>query len=724
MLLKKIIFIIIVVLICKVNFAQNQLNFIVKDSITSELMPGVNVIETGTLNGAATDVNGLAKLKIQKKGFVDFSFQFIGYQLKNLKLNVDTKDSVFVVLLHAIATDIDEVVISSVRTNSRIENIPTLIEVLGVDDLNEENGIKPGNILSILGDMAGVQMQQTSISSGNSYARIQGLNGRYTQILKDGIPLFGGMSGNFGIMQIPPLDLHQIEIIKGSCATLYGGDAIGGIINLISKMPRKEQEIGFTVNQTSLKENNVNFFASKRYKNIGYTIFAGNTYQKESDIDKDSLTDVPKINSFVIHPRLLFYLNSKSTLTVNYSGTFDIRSGGEIKYFESLASDTLYHVKSKINRNNADIKYVNNFSDNKNLTVKISSSFFDQNLDTKYYKFNAKQFLFYSEVSYFVQLKKMNWVSGFNLNSDKSDNQSLQINAIDNYNFHTLGMFVQNTYNPTEKLCIESGFRLDYNTNYNFYPLPRLSVLYRFNKVFSARVNGGLGYKNPNVLTYIDTETELNKLIQQKSLKAELSQGINADLNFLKILADNFIVNINQSFYFTNLNSPVYSNDIGNGKIVLLNAAQAVQTKGMQTYSRITYKNTELYLSYAYTDVVKKYDNIHPEVIATPKHNLSGVIVFEFEENIRFGLESSYIAGQLNQDYQACKNYFLMAAMIQYSLGNFSFVLNAENLLDFRQSKYEKVFEGSVSNPVFHQLWAPVDGRVVNFSVNWKLKKP
>src|ERR1700744_913759 len=120
------------------------------------------------------------------------------------------------------------------------------VEVIGSEDMREENTIKPANIASILGDVSGVQIQQSSAVSGNTNVRIQGLNGQYTQILRDGMPLYDGFSGGFGILQIPPLDLKQVELIKGSASTLYGGGAIAGLINLISKRPTEEQEAIFT----------------------------------------------------------------------------------------------------------------------------------------------------------------------------------------------------------------------------------------------------------------------------------------------------------------------------------------------------------------------------------------------------------------------------------------------------------------------------------------------
>ena len=170
--------------------------------------------------------------------------------------------------------------------------------------MQEESGIKPAGIASILGDISGVQIQQTSAISGNSNVRIQGLDGRYTQILKDGMPLFDGFSGGLGVLNIPPLDLQQVEIIKGSASTLYGGGAIGGLVNIISRKPTTKQELTALANYSTLSEKNLNLYASKKYNFLGYTFFAGYTSQNAKDINKDGFSDVPEINSVVVHPKL------------------------------------------------------------------------------------------------------------------------------------------------------------------------------------------------------------------------------------------------------------------------------------------------------------------------------------------------------------------------------------------------------------------------------------
>lgn len=698
--------------------AQNILTGVVVDASTGKPLYGAT-IKSGKISMVSNN-NGIFEIKYADSNYLHLVVSYVGYTTKDTLLTRNQKNITDTIFLSPEINEEDDVTVSAVRTHSRLGNIPTRVEIIGQDDLDEENGIKPGSISSILGDIAGVQMQQVSASSGNTYARIEGLNGRYTQILKDGLPLFGGLSQSFSVMQIPPLDLKQIEIIKGSASTLYGGDAIGGIINLVSKSPTEKPELSFTANQTTLKETDINGYYAQKFKTTGMTIFASQVFQKQKDIDGDGLSDVPNIHSTVIHPRFIFYFNPKSTLTLNYTGTFDQRKGGNMQYLSGEKNNSQYFVNSIMQRHNADLNWQYNLSDNNNLSVKFSSNFVNQNLSTKYYLFHARQSIYYSEISYLHKSSKADIVAGMNFNGEVFKNESPAITSINNYNYLTVGAFAQATWRPLQKLTIEAGFREDYHSSYKFFPLPRLSFLYKFNNDVSFRINGGFGYKIPSIINYIDPENDLDRITPGKKLDAELSQGINADINFNKKIGSVAVL-VNQSFFYTNIDHPVYDSSSSFTKINLVNADKSLQTIGSQTYARLNFVNMELYLSYVYTDVKQRYDLLHPHPYITPRNNFAATFLYEFSDHFKAGIESSVFAGQLDENYQPVRNYTMIALMLNYSIPHWSFVLNGENLLDFRQNKYEKIYDGTIDDPVFHKLWAPIDGRVINLSVKWSL---
>ena len=235
-----------------------SLRIILRDSLTQSPVIGGSVSVPGTGVGAATDVKGEALLTPAPAPGTRLRVEALGYRPQLVA--APAAGALLTLQLAAAAQAIEEeVLVTATRTNSRLEDLPTRVEVLGEEELTEENGIKPGNIASLLGDIAGTQIQPTSPTTGNADLRIQGLPGRYSQILRDGLPLLGGYSGSFGILQIPPLDLRQIELIKGSSSTLYGGGAIAGLVNLVSKTPvLGTPQLTFTANQSTLKESNLN----------------------------------------------------------------------------------------------------------------------------------------------------------------------------------------------------------------------------------------------------------------------------------------------------------------------------------------------------------------------------------------------------------------------------------------------------------------------------------
>ena len=129
---------------------------------------------------------------------------------------VETGTTRVVVDIEAVAVLKEEITVTATRTETRIEDEPLRVEVLNQEEVEEKALMTPGDIAMLLNETSGLRVQVTSPSLGAANVRVQGLRGRYAQLLSDALPLYGGQTGSIGLLQIPPLDLGQVEIIQGS----------------------------------------------------------------------------------------------------------------------------------------------------------------------------------------------------------------------------------------------------------------------------------------------------------------------------------------------------------------------------------------------------------------------------------------------------------------------------------------------------------------------------
>jgi outer membrane receptor for ferrienterochelin and colicins len=705
--------------------AQNIFSCIIKDAQSQEHLQNVSVVLKGTSTGIASDSSGMAIIKKIPNGKHVFAFTSVGYKEYSLEVNfpLPVVDSVFTILLEPLPTEEEQVVVvASSRTESRIEDLPTKIEVLGVEEVNEEVGIKPGNIASLLGDVAGIQIQQTSATTGNAEMRVQGLPGEYTQILKDGMPLFGGYSGSFSILQIPPLDLKQIEIVKGASSTLYGGGAIAGMVNLISKRPKEgEFEKTILINHSTLKENNINLYLSNRKNKTGFTFFSGANLQQSVDVNKDGFSDVPDTKSFFFHPTLFIYPNKKNLVYIGYNGVFENRKGGDMQVVdEKPDAQHQYFISNKSTRHTIDLNWENKVNTTDRLILKGTSSWFDRKIETNVFGMDARQLSYFSEISYLKKWDRNDLVTGINFTGEDFHKKLPDSTQITNYSQNTIGVFVQDDWKASSKFIIQTGIRFDHHNEYGNFALPRISVLYKISSHFTTRLGSGLGYKIPTVFSNDIDERDYPNILPLQNVKAERSIGANWDVNYHQKI-NNWDITINQAFFVNRINDPIITKENSTGDISFYNEAKPITTKGLETYVQVFYDALEIYAGYIYTSAKKLYDNNQPYLSLIAKNKFATIIAYEFSHNFRAGIESAYTGKQYLDDGSRTPGYLFVAAMMRYDYKKLSFVLNCENLLDYRQTKKESIVIPPVTNPMFKQLWAPIDGRVVNFSIRIKL---
>lgn len=705
--------------------AQQTFRAEIKDTETGEPLFGANVAVKNTSLGATAGTNGEVIIQNIPEGEQTLVFSFIGYQTKEIKYEFPLDGyEVIEILLAPAGEEMEEVIIASTRSRRTIVDLPTRVEVISGEELAEKGNMKPGDIRMLLNETTGIQTQQTSATSQNSSIRIQGLDGRYTQLLKDGYPLYAGFSGGLSLLQIVPLDLQQVEIIKGASSTLYGGGAIAGLVNLVSKTPGEEQELNFLLNATSALGLDLSGFYSNTFGKWGTTIFASYHLGTPYDPANIGLTAIPEFNRYNINPRLFFYFDENTTLDVGVHVTVEDRIGGNIDFIEgdTQISDA-YFERNKTNRTSTRAGFAKTYSNGNFLNIKNSFSFFERSIEIPNYRFSGDQLASFTEASYTFGEDAMEWIGGVNLWIDKfTQDEGSAARPVD-YNHVTYGAFIQNNWKVSEGMSLESGLRTDYQNEYGFFLLPRVSALFTINNRFTARIGGGLGYKTPTVFTEDAERLQFRNVlpIDVSQTKAERSVGGNFDLNYRGQLTPEIDYTINTLFFYTQVKNPLILTNSFRNTFEYLQPDGYVDTRGIETNIKLGYRDFKLFTGYTLADVNRHYNGVVTEMPLVAQHRLNNVLMFEKEDNIKIGLEAYYFSPQKLNDGTTGRQYWIFGLMTEKIWENFSLFLNFENFTDTRQTKFDEIFTGSISNPQFRDIYAPVDGFVVNGGIKIKL---
>lgn len=695
--------------------AQNTFQARVVDAEENTPLLGATV-KIGPTKGAVTDINGYVEIPNIDADTIHVTVSYVGYN-PVIYTYVFPLQGIQTIALKE-GEELEEVVVTSTRSSRTIDDIPTRIEAISSEELEEKAIMKSSNIAMVLRESTGIQMQQTSASSANQSIRIQGLDGRYTQILKDGFPLFSGFSSGLSIMQIPPLDLRQVEIIKGSNSTLYGGGAIAGLINLVTYTPQEERKLRLMLDQTQALGTTFNGFYAERFGKFGLTFYASANRQEAYDPNNDDFSDIPRIRIFTINPSFFYYPDEKSSLRVTLNTTLENRLGGDMQVIENNQSGIHQFTEENVSdRISYQLTYQNQLDDSRSLTIKNSLTYFKRDITEPDFQFMGDQWSSFSEIAYNYGSSKSNWISGLNLYTDQFNETPFDSLERD-YSYTTFGAFTQNTIDLTDKLTLESGLRFDYDLDYGLFALPKLSFLARFSQEWSARIGGGLGYKLPTIFTE-DAEnlTYQGILPINTSTKAERSVGGNLDFNYQTFLGDEWTLTINQLFFYTSLNDALVFRENNLGQFFYENADGQVTSQGIETNIKLGFRDFKLFANYAYINTRLRYDNLNEQKPLTPKHNIGSVLMYEVEDKWRIGYEAYYTGSQFRSDRTKTADYWMMGFMIMRKINKLSMYVNFENFTDTRQHNLENFQVDTHVKPDFPELWAPTDGRIINTGI-------
>jgi len=707
------------------GLAQNTFKAIIRDVETKETLTGATVLVRGTSNGSITDQNGFVRITNIPDGKCVIQFRMTGYEehMEDFIFPISQQDTAKI-FLSASHEEVDEVVVTATRSSRTIENTPTRLEAISGEELEEKGNMKPGDIRMMLNESTGIQTQQTSATSYNSSIRIQGLDGKYTQILRDGFPLYSGFSGGLGLLQVVPLDLKQVEVIKGASSTLYGGGAIAGLVNLVSRMPKEERELNFLMNGTSAVGLDISGFYAQKLEKTGSTVFASYNSGNPYDPADIGFTAIPKFRRITLNPKLFVYASPKTTLNIGFNSTLENRTGGDMQYIDGKGDDThSYFEKNQTRRFSTQLGIDHLVTDSAVFKLKNSFNYYDRKIEIPDFAFSGIQFSSFTEGTYAIKRQNQEWIAGLNLWTERFAQDKTNTAKVVDYNHITFGAFVQNTWTASDLFSLETGIRGDYQNEYGFFLLPRLAALFKLNSSLSARLGGGLGYKTPTVFTEDAERLQFRNVlpIDPDNTKAEKSIGGNLDVNYRVLITPELSFSLNTLFFNTRILKPLILTPVENGFYEFQQSDGYIDTKGVEVNAKLTYNDFKLFVGYTLADVNQQMNGIFSEFPLVAKHRLNNVLMYEREEKLKIGLEAYYYSKQKLNDGSTGQSYWLCGLMAEKLWERFSVFVNFENLFDTRQTKFGSIYTGPVSNPVFKDIYAPVDGFVVNGGIKLRL---
>jgi outer membrane receptor for ferrienterochelin and colicins len=718
--MKKILFLCIAVLCAFTTYAQHNVTLSIKKNEDRSPLSGATATIVSLNKTSVADSLGIVTFADIAAGTYQIKISYVELEEQEVTVQVPQADSVRLeVFLEEGEEHEEEVIVTTTRTSRAISDIPTRVETISGEELTEKGNMKPGDIRMLLNESTGIQTQQTSATSYNSSIRIQGLDGRYTQILRDGLPLYSGFSGGLSLMQVAPLDLKQIEVIKGSSSTLYGGGAIAGLVNLVSKTPTAKRELSFLGNGTSAGGLDLSGFYSQKFNKVGVTVFGSRNTGRAYDPADIGLTAIPKFERYTINPRLFLY-GHKTTADVGISYITEDRIGGSMAFIKSGTAG--FFEKNNTDRITTQAQLTHRINDKSRLNFKHSYSRFDRFIQIPTYAFKGLQQSTFSEATYSINGGKADWVIGANYVTDDFKESRQSNNALRNYHYNTLGAFIQNTWSPSPTFTVETGLRGDYVEQFGFELLPRISAMLKVSPKLTARLGGGLGYKTPTVFNEEAEKTQFQNIlpINQSLTQNERSSGGNFDMNYRTKIGEVGVA-LNQLFFYTRLNRPLVLTTAANGNYEFVNANGSIDTKGMETNLRFTYSDFKLFVGYTYADVNTHFNSMKSWFPLTARHRLNNVLMYEKDEKLKIGLEAYYFSPQKLSDGAIGKSYWIFGLMGEKVWEQFSLFVNFENFTDTRQTKFDNIYTGSINNPTFRDIYAPVDGFVVNGGIKIRL---
>lgn len=448
---------------------------------------------------ATTDAGGLARL-VLPAGPRTLLVTRTGFATKRVTVTViadsTTSITIDVEMAGEMVMAVEGITVTATRIERLAGNTPVRVEVLDEMEVDENTLMAPSGITMLLNETPGLRVQNASPTLGTGSVRILGLSGQYTAMLADGLPIYGGAASAFGPLDISPVDLSRVEVIKGAASALYGGQALGGVINLVSKQPSGRNEV--LLNRRTMGVTDAATWLSRRFsEQSGASLLVSGTIQEAADPDDDGWGDQARARRWGIRPRYSSRDANGRSLYVTAGFGYDDRQGGT---FESARTPDGLPFREGLTGQRFDLGTTLRLprADSVHFAVRFALS-----TNGRERRFGAgpverdRISTGFAELTRMVKIERGGLLLGAAVQADAYHNK---LNASFDHDWVTPGLFVT-ADRDIGPITLSASLRGDVHPEERLEVTERLAILLRPAAEWTVRLGGGTGFAAPASMT-------------------------------------------------------------------------------------------------------------------------------------------------------------------------------------------------------------------------------
>lgn len=545
-----------------------------------------NVFLKGTSYGTFSDSSGVFTISNIPAGSYELTASMLGYQTITHKINIQTNAvlDLGTLTLKEDALGLKEVVVTGTMRATYVSDSPIKVDVITAKQLNTYLPTAASSIVESIQLVNGVQeVVACGICFTNSIS-INGLPGAYTAVLMDGTPIYGNLAAVYGLNGIPNMIIDRFEVIKGPSSTLYGSEAVAGVINIITKDPAKQPFLSVDLMGTSHLESFGNIAIAPKFKKVKGYIGLNYAYINDfDDFNQDNFGDGINLDRYSLFTK--WNIERKSNKKFTLSGKYyyeDRRNGVEEflknrNYKKLRGSDLIYGESIYTNR--AELFGTYEFATKANVRVDYSLS---HHLQDSYYgadAYKAQQDIAFANFIWNKNHKNHDLLIGLTTRYQYyNDNTVATKSPVQQF---TPGVFMQDEWALTKRLTLLGGARLDHYEAHGLIFAPRLNVKYKPGTWTTLRTNFGTGFRVVNLFTEDHAFVTGQRSVEILGhLKPERSYNTSFNLNHVFTLGESQgTIDLDAYYtYFTNKIIPNYDTP---GKIIYANSDGYAETMGV-----------------------------------------------------------------------------------------------------------------------------------------------